>query len=210
MYRQIFKTAKFMGLIVCSLSLSACVSPPSTDPSTHSAIPNNSINTSGRFKDNGDGTVTDFNTKLMWKKCIEGYSGRNCETGNFDTREFLWTEASTQAQQSFANHQDWRIPSLEELRSLVRCGDGKPSDPKAGVVGCMGVDRKGKYTSPTIDTQAFPNPRSMYATYFWTSTNDEPSRAGSNMTLSFDDGGVNSSYKNNTSRHQVRLVRNAR
>jgi hypothetical protein len=33
---------------------------------------------SGRYLDNGDGTITDTKTQLMWKKCSEGQSGDNC------------------------------------------------------------------------------------------------------------------------------------
>jgi hypothetical protein len=33
---------------------------------------------SGRYLDNGDGTVTDTKTNLMWKQCAEGQSGSTC------------------------------------------------------------------------------------------------------------------------------------
>src|SRR5450755_69744 len=33
------------------------------------------------YTDNGDGTITDNVSALMWKKCSEGLSGSNCATG---------------------------------------------------------------------------------------------------------------------------------
>lgn len=41
--------------------------------------------------DNGDGTVTDSKTGLMWKKCLEGVEDDNCETGSVSP--FTWQEA---------------------------------------------------------------------------------------------------------------------
>ena len=77
---------------------------------------------SSPFTDNRDGTVTDSNTGLMWKKCSEGQSGTNCSEGNAKTSK--WNVASKQAQTlnnmgGFAGYKDWRIPSVEELTSIV-------------------------------------------------------------------------------------------
>ena len=33
----------------------------------------------GQFIDNGNGTITDTKTNLMWKKCSEGAAGKNCD-----------------------------------------------------------------------------------------------------------------------------------
>lgn len=70
------------------------------------------------YIDHGDGTVTDTNTGLMWKKCAEGLSGATCQTGS--AQSFTWADALAQAETStFANHSDWRLPNVKELSSLV-------------------------------------------------------------------------------------------
>ena len=72
--------------------------------------------------DNGDGTITDSKTGLMWKKCLEGVDGDNCENNSPST--FNWQEALQQpgtvnGGDGFAGHRDWRLPDIVELRSLV-------------------------------------------------------------------------------------------
>jgi hypothetical protein len=76
--------------------------------------------------DNGDGTVTDNKTGLMWKKCLEGLSDLDCKNGSL--KLFTWQQALKQPgevnREGFpANFKDWRLPTLTELRSLVevRC-----------------------------------------------------------------------------------------
>lgn len=75
-----------------------------------------------RFIDNGNGTVTDTVTGLMWKQCAEGLSGSDCTDG--ELAEFSWQEALESAEALiFAGHDDWRLPNIKELQSLVeqRC-----------------------------------------------------------------------------------------
>jgi len=80
-----------------------------------------------RYTDNSDGTVTDKRTGLMWKQCSEGLTtnASACDSGSAAT--FTWLEAMRQAQtvnsESFAGHEDWRMPNRNELASLVerRC-----------------------------------------------------------------------------------------
>ena len=62
------------------------------------------------FKDNGDGTITDRATGLVWSKADSG-KGMN------------WLEAlawvQKQNSEKFLGHQDWRLPSVKELQSIV-------------------------------------------------------------------------------------------
>jgi hypothetical protein len=75
-----------------------------------------------RFTANGDGTVTDRATGLIWKQCAEGLSGADCLTGGATT--FTWQAALQHAEAAvFAGSALWRLPNKKELASLVeqRC-----------------------------------------------------------------------------------------
>ena len=67
------------------------------------------------YTDNGDGTVTHNPTRLIWKKCSEGQTGSIC-IGT--TSLYTWDQATALAR-SFAGKDDWRIPTRDELLSLV-------------------------------------------------------------------------------------------
>jgi hypothetical protein len=77
-----------------------------------------------RFTDNGNGTVNDLATGLIWKQCAEGLSGAGCATGRPAT--FTWQQALQQAEAAvFAGNSLWRLPNKNELASLIerRCYD---------------------------------------------------------------------------------------
>ena len=152
------------------------------------------------YIDNGDGTVTDTKTGLMWKKCREGLSGSNCGQG--EVKAYTWSEAIKKGKGAiFAGHSDWRLPTRKELRSLVYCSNGIPQK-EAWDEGCSGKDdRGGDYKSPTIDQKAFPNTGN---TFYWSSS---PYARVSNRAW-----GVNFSYGyvsvlNEYNSYRVRLVR---
>ena len=72
--------------------------------------------------DNGDGTVTDSKTGLMWKQCSEGLSGSDCNTGTragFGAQSALTYVASLNSGDGFAGHRDWRVPNIKELHSII-------------------------------------------------------------------------------------------
>ncbi len=59
------------------------------------------------FEDNGDGTVTDHATGLMWQQADSG-SGMD------------WEDALAYAEGlTLAGHDDWRLPNVKELQSIV-------------------------------------------------------------------------------------------
>ena len=62
------------------------------------------------FVDNSDGTVTDKATGLMWQK-----SGSSTRLGN--QRANIYIERLNQGR--FAGYSDWRMPTIEELASLL-------------------------------------------------------------------------------------------
>ena len=81
-----------------------------------------------RFVDNGDGTVTDNCTGLMWQKDTADTNG----IGN----TLPWCDAIAYCDNlSFAGHEDWRLPNVRELQSIVDYGRHDPAiDPVFGAL----------------------------------------------------------------------------
>ncbi|MBK9443626.1 MAG: DUF1566 domain-containing protein [Comamonadaceae bacterium] len=136
------------------------------------------------FTDNGNGTVTDASTSLVWDQCPYGLTGAACDTGTVFFGD--WPTALTKAVEanaaSYKGFTDWRVPNKNELMSIVKLDT---------------------YTigQPSIDTSAFPGtPRDR----FWTSTTyaSFPSKA---WVFSFDDTITGAYSKTNS--YYVRLVR---
>lgn len=130
-----------------------------------------------RYIIGSDSTVTDTVTGLMWQQCSQGLTGSSCAVGSAST--YTWQQALELNGSSFAGHSDWRLPNIEELRSLVAYN----SD------------------TPAINPVAFPNTVSFI---YWSSS---PYAASSSYAwvVYFNDGSV--SYLLRNSSLWVRLVR---
>lgn len=71
-----------------------------------------------RFTIHDNATVTDKKTGLMWKRCLEDQAGSSCK-GGF-AREHSWSDALQHAKNhSFAGYNDWRLPNIKELISII-------------------------------------------------------------------------------------------
>jgi len=66
-----------------------------------------------QFVDNGDGTVTDISSGLMWQKGSARDGGGNYKTCN-------WEEALKHSEDMvLGGYSDWRLPSIRELSSII-------------------------------------------------------------------------------------------
>ena len=89
------------------------------------------------FHDNGDGTITDNATTLMWSRADSG--------AGMDWAEALaWVQAKNAA--NYLGYSDWRLPNIKELQSLV---DYTRSP---GTSGSAAIDPL--FTSTTITNEA--------------------------------------------------------
>ncbi len=101
-----------------------------------------------QYIDHCDGTIIDTETGLMWKRCPEGLSGMNCEEGKAGT--YTWNDFVQRFKNvEYAGHADWRLPTIDELSTLVYCNNGR-KDKNHGFL--CNISKK-----PTINEQAFPN-----------------------------------------------------
>ncbi len=136
--------------------------------------------------DNGDGTITDTSTGLVWDKCSRGQVWDNTTppgtcTGTASTHD--WAAALAQATAAnTASHRGqagWRLPNRTELESLVK------------------IDAN----SPAIDGTYFP---ATFSHSYWTSTTYAYAPAYA-WVVYFSDGSTYANYE--TSTNHVRLVR---
>jgi hypothetical protein len=134
----------------------------------------------GRSRDNGDGTITDADTGLMWEKkssdgslhdqSINGWSWSVSGSAP-DGTLFTAFLAGLNAGSGFAGHTDWRIPTIYELESIFDYGTSDPAVSAAFNSGCVqscpvttcsctATGNGGGYWSSTvvnISGAAFPN-----------------------------------------------------
>ena len=66
-----------------------------------------------RFKDNNDGTVTDLQEGLMWKK-IELYQEKKIWSSWEESQKLI----ASFNKEAYAKYSDWRLPTRKELKSL--------------------------------------------------------------------------------------------
>lgn len=141
-----------------------------------------------QFVIHGDGTITDTSTALMWKQCLEGLNGIECQSGILN--ETNWSEALTTPQAlnnsgGFAGFADWRLPNVAELVSLV----------------------EEQCSSPAINASVFPNTSNKFT---WTGSPDYYNDTAT-WSVDFNIGATGSITRETTggNNYPIRLVRNA-
>ena len=155
----------------------------------------------GRYKINGDGTVIDVKTKLQWMQCSIGQTFVEEETG-YDLfacvgKSETFSFENLPKKIKFAGHNDWRVPTIDELKTLVYCSSGQPIEWNN-----TGEECQGSYVKPTIFSEVFP--ADIEEKHFWSSS----PYAGSSYyvwVVNFYNG--YSSYYGNDYDYHVRLVR---
>jgi hypothetical protein len=89
------------------------------------------------YTDNGDGTITDNNTGLMWEKKSDDGSIHGQD------RQYGWDHAFTvyiaelNAGTGFAGYTDWRLPNVRELLSIANYENDNPAVSPAFNTGCV-------------------------------------------------------------------------
>ena len=102
------------------------------------------------FTNNGDGTVTDLATGLMWPRADNGFG-------------VLWSNALARVQamnaSNYLGHNDWRMPNVKELQSIVNYSNAPDYN------GLPAIDTN-YFTCTVITNEAGTND----FPYYWTST----------------------------------------
>jgi hypothetical protein len=96
----------------------------------------------GQFIDDGNGTVRDVRTGLVWQKCSAGLRSPEC-SGEFE--QMKWDDAMQYCAALSLAGKKWRLPGIDELKTIVD------------------VSRH----EPAIDSEAFPNTK---ASNYWSSS----------------------------------------
>ena len=77
------------------------------------------------YQDKGDGTVADLRTGLTWEKKTDA-NVNNVYTWN-DAFAYVAALNTMNGGAGFAGHNDWRVPNVRELLSIVDYGRANPS-----------------------------------------------------------------------------------
>ncbi|EQA61491.1 DUF1566 domain-containing protein [Leptospira alexanderi] len=102
------------------------------------------------FVNNGNGTVTDQNTGLLWSQCSEGQAGVGCAGGSSDLD---WTAALNACDVlNLAGRTNWRLPNANELLSIV---DFNNNNPAINVVSFPNTPNSNYWTSTTYENNTF-------------------------------------------------------
>ena len=140
-----------------------------------------------RYTDNGDGTVTDTATHLMWMRCAIGqtWTGTTCDG---QATSMNWQTAMDSAdtlnkQGGYAKHTDWRLPRIPELAGIT----------------------ERQCANPRTNVAIFPN---TPGAFFWTASNRH-GKGNENQAfmISFGPEGTGGGVKDQL--HFARLVRAA-
>lgn len=81
------------------------------------------------YTDNGNGTITDNVTGLIWQKCSMGQDSLDCSSGPgpMAAAPVKWATAITYCDElDLGGSSDWRLPGIKQLESLIDYGTYNP------------------------------------------------------------------------------------
>jgi hypothetical protein len=114
------------------------------------AVRNSTIATTlaNHFTDNGDGTITDNLTQLIWQKVP-------------NTIALTWEQAIVYAEGlALAGSTDWRLPNIKELESL---NDESRTNPSVNTSYFSTIGVRNYWSSTTL----LPNPNNLTSAWYW-------------------------------------------
>jgi hypothetical protein len=73
------------------------------------------------------GTYVDTTTNLTWMKCPIGkkWDGKMCTGKSNDSYTYLTLDEAINNANNYAGYSDWRVPTIDELNSIVSCPEGR-------------------------------------------------------------------------------------
>ncbi len=134
-----------------------------------------------RFTDNGNNTVTDNATGLIWIKDHTAVSAGGYALGSAFSWEKAFLAVEAINQEKYSGYSDWRLPNVKELQSIVDYGSFEPA----------------------INSAFFPNTKSEF---YWTSTTYGPNPEAA-WAVSFNNGYVDGDLHRKTQENFIRPVR---
>lgn len=162
------------------------------------------------YTDNGDGTVTDKETGLMWTKCAlpmdyvaQQGGGMGCDTSVGATEYTSWAHAMNATEAANDDDQfgydDWRLPNIKELASLA---DLACNGSTAFGTGALNTD----VFDLTVIKMVGGTPDSQYPSFLWSASTNINVQAEV-RGMSVVDGALPMLHKTNSAA-AVMLVRN--
>ncbi len=131
-----------------------------------------------RFVDNGDGTICDRDTGLMWEMKDASDGTQDLANPRDVDNRYQWSSTGTapdgrafttyltrlngevaagRNSEQLGGHSDWRLPTLQELQSILDCSYGSPCiDPIFGPTAADG------YWSSTSQESQFINTNGLF------------------------------------------------
>jgi len=133
------------------------------------------------YVDNGNGTITDSNTGLIWEKLSDDGAIHDRDTTYTWANAFTVKIATLNGGAGFAARTDWRMPNKKELESIVNAEVFNPTLSPAFNTGCV--------PGATVLTGSCTK-----SSFYWSSTSYafDPSRA---WRVGFDFGAAAAGFK---------------
>ena len=115
-------------IIAVQAELAACEAalPTPTPEPTPTPTPEPTPTPAPRYVDNGNGTVTDSTTSLVWEKLSDD-EGIHDQDNTYDWAYDAAVKVAALNSAVFAGYSDWRVPTIEELQSIVNLAYGNPT-----------------------------------------------------------------------------------